>query len=45
VLDVFNLTNRRVNDIEYYYESQLPGEAAPVADRHAPGRAAHAARR
>ena len=34
VLDVFNVTNRRVNDIEYYYESQLPGEAAPVADRH-----------
>lgn len=32
-LDVFNLTNRRVNDIQYYYESQLPGEAAPVADR------------
>ena len=34
VLDVFNVANRRVNDIEYYYESQLPGEAAPVADRH-----------
>lgn len=33
-LDVFNLGNRRVNDIEYFYESQLPGEAAPVADRH-----------
>lgn len=33
-LDVFNLTNRQVNDIEYFYESQLPGEAAPVADRH-----------
>ncbi|MGM9480046.1 TonB-dependent receptor [Roseateles sp. NT4] len=32
--DVFNLGNRRVNDIEYFYESQLPGEAAPVADRH-----------
>ena len=33
-LDIFNLTNRRVNDIQYYYESRLPGEAAPVADRH-----------
>ena len=33
-LDVFNLGNRRVNDIEYFYESRLPGEAAPVADRH-----------
>ncbi len=32
--DVFNLGNRRVNDIEYFYESQLPGEGAPVADRH-----------
>ena len=33
-LDVFNLTNRRTNDIQYFYESRLPGEAAPVADRH-----------
>jgi outer membrane receptor protein involved in Fe transport len=33
-LDVFNLTNRPVNDIQYFYESQLPGEAAPVGDRH-----------
>ncbi|WP_346014488.1 TonB-dependent receptor [Rubrivivax gelatinosus] len=33
-LDVFNLFDREVNDIEYYYESQLPGEAAPVADKH-----------
>ncbi len=33
-LDVFNLLNRKVNDIQYFYESQLPGEAAPVADRH-----------
>ncbi|MGQ3050644.1 MAG: TonB-dependent receptor [Roseateles sp.] len=33
-VDVFNLTDRKVNDIEYFYESQLPGEAAPVADRH-----------
>jgi outer membrane receptor protein involved in Fe transport len=33
-LDVFNLLDRKVNDIQYFYESQLPGEAAPVADRH-----------
>jgi len=33
-LDVFNLLDRKVNDIEYYYESQLPGESAPVADLH-----------
>ncbi|MFG6413979.1 TonB-dependent receptor [Roseateles sp. DC23W] len=33
-LDVFNLLDRRVNDIEYFYESRLPGEATPVADRH-----------
>ncbi|WP_431289395.1 TonB-dependent receptor domain-containing protein [Roseateles chitinivorans] len=33
-LDVFNLFDRKVNDIEYFYESQLPGESAPVADRH-----------
>jgi outer membrane receptor protein involved in Fe transport len=33
-LDVFNLFDRRVNDIQYFYESQLPGEAAPVGDRH-----------
>ncbi|HEU6455254.1 MAG TPA: TonB-dependent receptor, partial [Roseateles sp.] len=33
-LDVFNLADRKVNDIEYFYASRLPGEAAPVADRH-----------
>jgi hypothetical protein len=33
-LDVFNLLDRRVNDIQYFYESQLLNEAAPVADRH-----------
>lgn len=33
-LDVFNLFDREVNDIQYFYESQLPGEAAPVSDRH-----------
>ncbi len=33
-LDVFNLFDRDVNDIQYFYESQLLGEPAPVADRH-----------
>lgn len=33
-LDVFNLTNRKVDDIQYYYESRLRTEAQPVADRH-----------
>ena len=33
-LDVFNLSDRKVNDIQYFYESQLPREAAPAADRH-----------
>jgi hypothetical protein len=33
-LDVFNLFDRKVDDIQYFYESQLPGEPAPVADRH-----------
>jgi hypothetical protein len=33
-LDVFNLTNRRVDDIQYVYESRLPGESAGVTDRH-----------
>ena len=33
-LDVFNLFDRKVNDIEYFYESQLPGESGPVADKH-----------
>jgi len=31
---IFNLFNRRDNDITYYYESQLPAEAAPVGDIH-----------
>lgn len=33
-LDCLNLLGRKDNDIEYYYESQLPGEAAPVNDVH-----------
>ncbi len=31
---VFNLFDARDNDITYYYESQLPGESAPVGDIH-----------
>ncbi len=34
MLDVFNLLDRRVDDIQYFYESRLPGEAEAVADRH-----------
>ncbi|GJE55825.1 Vitamin B12 transporter BtuB [Methylobacterium thuringiense] len=34
-LDVLNLTNARADQITYFYESRLPGEAAEgVADRH-----------
>lgn len=33
-LDIFNLFDRKANDIEYWYESQLRNEAAPVNDRH-----------
>lgn len=33
-LDIYNLFDRRANDIEYGYASQLPGETAPVFDRH-----------
>lgn len=32
--DVFNLFNRKASDIDYYYASQLKGEAAPVNDIH-----------
>jgi hypothetical protein len=32
--DVFNLFNRQVNDIDYYYASQLRGELAPVNNVH-----------
>ena len=34
VLAVFNLFDADDDDISYYYESRLPGEAAPVADVH-----------
>jgi hypothetical protein len=33
-LDVLNLLKSRANQIDYYYQSQLRSEAAPVADRH-----------
>jgi outer membrane receptor protein involved in Fe transport len=32
--ELINLFDRRVSDIDYFYESQLAGEAAPVADVH-----------
>ena len=31
---VFNVFDAEDNDISYFYESQLPGETAPVADIH-----------
>ncbi|MBU1362521.1 MAG: TonB-dependent receptor [Gammaproteobacteria bacterium] len=34
VLDVYNLFDRKVNDIEYWYDSQLASEGAAVDDRH-----------
>jgi len=33
-LDILNLFNDKVSDIDYYYASQLSGEAAPVNDIH-----------
>jgi len=33
-LEAFNITNRRDSAIDYYYESQLKGEAAAVAGIH-----------
>jgi hypothetical protein len=33
-LEGFNLTNRRASAIDYYYESQLKGEASPKEDIH-----------
>ena len=33
-LDCLNLLNRSDNDIEYYYSSQLPADAAPIEGRH-----------
>lgn len=33
-LDVINLFDRKVSDIDYFYDSQLRSEATPVADVH-----------
>jgi len=33
-LDVYNLFDRKVNDIEYWYDSQLRGEGTSASDRH-----------
>jgi outer membrane receptor protein involved in Fe transport len=33
-IELVNLFDRKVNDIDYFYESQLAGEAAPVVDKH-----------
>jgi hypothetical protein len=33
-LDAFNLFDRTDHDIDYFYESQLAGELAPVSDLH-----------
>ncbi|HEX7647023.1 MAG TPA: TonB-dependent receptor [Noviherbaspirillum sp.] len=33
-VDVLNLLNRQVSDIDYFYQSRLPGEAVPVNDIH-----------
>lgn len=33
-LDALNVFDRKVSDIDYFYESQLAGEAAPVEDLH-----------
>ncbi|HJW25364.1 MAG TPA: TonB-dependent receptor [Rhodocyclaceae bacterium] len=33
-LDIYNLLDRKANDIEYWYDSRLPGEGAASFDRH-----------
>ena len=33
-VDVYNLFDRKANDIEYWYDSQLSSEASAVSDRH-----------
>jgi hypothetical protein len=33
-LDILNLFDAEDNDMVYFYESQLPGEAAPMEDVH-----------
>jgi len=34
IVTVFNVFDSEDNDITYFYESQLPGEAAPIEDIH-----------
>jgi len=34
VAEGFNLFNSKVSDIDYFFESQLQGESAPVEDLH-----------
>ncbi len=33
-IDVFNLIGSKPYDTQFFYESQLPGELAPVANKH-----------
>lgn len=33
-VDILNVFDRKVSDIDYFYESQLPAEPAPVSDIH-----------
>lgn len=33
-IDALNLLDSDDHDVEYFYESQLPGEATPIGDRH-----------
>jgi outer membrane receptor protein involved in Fe transport len=33
-IEVFNIFDTEANDVEYWYESQLASEAAPVFDKH-----------
>ncbi len=33
-MEILNLFDKQVSDIDYYYASRLPGEAAPVNDVH-----------
>ena len=33
-LDVYNLFNAKNNDVDYFYQSRLRGEVAPVGDIH-----------
>ena len=43
-VDVYNLFNAKNNDVDYFYQSRLRGEAAPVSDFHSHPVASRAAR-